>query len=67
MNYIRKNESRGIFGHEYALAAKTYALSCRERADLDDEYLKNGYYQDMSSKNFINGVNHYLKRLEEAL
>jgi len=67
MNYIRKNESRGIFNHEYALVAKTYALACRERADLDDEYLKNGYYQDMSSKNFINGVNNYLKRLEEAL
>lgn len=62
MNYIRKNESRGIFDHEYACIAKEYAAYCLERANLDDEYLSSRYYQDMSCRDFIKGVDDYINR-----
>ena len=64
MNYIRKNESRGIFDHDYALAAKDYALACKQKANMDDEYLAGRYYHDMSCANFIKSVDSFISSRE---
>lgn len=65
MNYIRKCEQRGKISPEFSAYAKDYAWECRERIDMDCEYLFKQYEKDMEADGFVGRVQEYICGQEE--
>ena len=49
-NFIRKRKSRGKYSESEFAAAKNYINDCYEKSQLDFEYAKNQYENDMEIK-----------------